>query len=227
MVAANAYSLGHRATPAPVVAPGVQAATGDDGNAPADAEIAELTRLIASIDPDKHYRARERLEKQKERKKEVTSKVERRGGCPPQLQVKAQTVEDPLETRRDSHGHAVPLGALRVLDYARNGPVYLQLTRAGCLAVYVGRNVLGEYYAVYTSPLSYTRGKTAAEIFARMKRAIREDIQARDARRIAVLNQQERARKQQLQDMGYLSPDAVIEARFDYLMRRESTDPAS
>jgi hypothetical protein len=75
--------------------------------------------------------------------------------------------------------------------------------------------------------MSYTRGKTAAEIFARMKMAVREDIRTRDARRIAALNQQERERKQRLIDMGYLSPDAVLEARFDHLLRRESSDPTA
>lgn len=75
---------------------------------------------------------------------------------------------------------------------------------------------MGEAYAPYHSVLRFTRGRTAVEIFSRMKKVMREDLRTRDQRRIAALNAQALANKKKLEQMGYISAEAALEARFDY-----------
>ncbi|KAG6616226.1 uncharacterized protein IUM83_03521 [Phytophthora cinnamomi] len=98
--------------------------------------------------------------------------------------------EDPLEFRRDTHG----------------------------VAQVWGRNVLGEHYAPRAAPLRYLHTYPAPELFKRMKRAVRDDLNTRNQRRIAALNAKERERKMELERQGILSPEQQLEAKFDRLL---------
>lgn len=167
-------------------------------------EVAELDRLAASAGESE--RARGRLEALRARKQRAL-----RGNAEPprELEVPERTAEDPLEARRDARGEAVPLR-----EFWRSGLAGERVA----LTSSAGRNVIGEPFAPRRAPLSYARGKTPAEIYARMKRAVKDDVVAREQRRIAALNARAAARKQELEALGYLSPEAALEARFDHLM---------
>ncbi|EGZ14954.1 hypothetical protein PHYSODRAFT_506275 [Phytophthora sojae] len=108
---------------------------------------------------------------------------------PKHLQITALE-EDPLEFRRDIHG----------------------------VAQVLGRNVLGEHYAPKSDPLRYLHAYSVPELFKRMKRAVREDLNTRNQRRIAALNAKERERKKELERQGILSPEQQLEAKFDRLL---------
>lgn len=92
--------------------------------------------------------------------------------------------EDPLEARWDSFGRVLP-------------------TR---------RNILGERYASHQERfLQYTERYTATEIFARMKKIVREDLRTRETRRIQALN-----RKQaELDELWAEAREKELESRFD------------
>ncbi|KAL4114984.1 hypothetical protein PRIC2_013880 [Phytophthora ramorum] len=108
---------------------------------------------------------------------------------PKHLQITA-VEEDPLEFRRDTRG----------------------------IAQVWGRNVLGEHYAPTNDPLRFLHSHSVPELFQRMKRIVREDLSTRNKRRIASLNAKERARQQELQRQGILSPEQQLEAKFDRLL---------
>ncbi|KAG1694208.1 hypothetical protein DVH05_021864 [Phytophthora capsici] len=112
------------------------------------------------------------------------------GEFKPQTSSVTTLEEDPLEFRRDTHG----------------------------VAQLWGRNVLGEHYAPKSDPLRFLHSHSAPEIFKRMKRVVRDDLNTRNKRRIAALNAKEKERKKELEKQGILSPEQQLEAKFDRLL---------
>lgn len=92
--------------------------------------------------------------------------------------------ENTLETRWDSFGKVVP---------AR-------------------QNILGELYtAHHERPLQYTDRYAPSEIFARMKKIVREDLRTRETRRIQALNR----KKAELDKLWAEAREKELENRFD------------